>query len=179
MPWADWWLFSPAVSVDGGTSLKLIVRWQGRYETFLSIMPYPHDLRPRYWRRQQKNELRLLPDPPVLPSTTKNKYTCKHWYNFMFSCIGNSRVCTNIFTFTVMLNERISNSRCNMAGKCYSIFWMYKIYKWSSNPHVFWEPQNISQIRCCIQNNTILHWYYSTKLLLQSRNFYTCKSIKI
>lgn len=110
--------------VEGGTSLKLIVRWQGRYETFLSTTPNPHDLRPRYWRRQQKNEFRLLPDPPVLPSTTKTLIRSGIIFHLVLKTVQYVQY---TLTFTVMLNERISNSRCDMTGKSYSVFRMYKI----------------------------------------------------
>ena len=94
-------------------------------------------------------------------------------------CIVSSSIVSDsvLHTFCICVCKWCNNTRCNMTGKCSTIFWMNKIYKGSSKPHVHWKCNNITDVRSGKYYHTILHWYHYAKFTLQQKTQHPGQSV--
>jgi len=86
-------------------------------------------------------------------------------------CIISSGIVSDsvLHTFCTCVCKRCNNARCNMTGKCSTIFWMNKIYKGLSEPHVHWKSNNITDVGSGKYYHAVLHRYHYAKFTLQQK----------
>lgn len=72
-------------------------------------------------------------------------------------------------TFCMCVCKRCNNTRCNVTGKCSTIFGMNKIYKGSPKPHILWKSHNISDTGCSKYHHAILHWHHHEEFTLKQK----------